>query len=102
MHQNSPAFENETMELVELQEPKQYHVFLLNDDYSSMEFVIKVLMQLFHHSLEKATEIMLLVHEKGRGLCGTYSYEIAETKVAHVHKMAKEAKFPLRAIMEAE
>jgi ATP-dependent Clp protease adaptor protein ClpS len=79
-----------------------YKVLLLNDDYSSMEFVIKVLMQIFHHSFEKATEIMLSVHEQGKGLCGVYTYEIAETKVAHVRKMAKEEKFPLRAIMEEE
>ena len=79
-----------------------YKVLLLNDDYSSMEFVIKVLMQIFHHSFEKATEIMLSVHEQGKGLCGVYTYEIAETKVAHVRKMAKEAKFPLRAVMEEE
>jgi ATP-dependent Clp protease adaptor protein ClpS len=67
-----------------------------------MEFVIKVLMQIFHHSFEKATEIMLSVNEQGKGLCGVYTYEIAETKVAHVRKMAKEEKFPLRAIMEEE
>ena len=59
-------------------------------------------MQIFHHSFEKATEIMLSVHEQGNGLCGVYTYEIAETKVAHVRKMAKEAKFPLRAVMEEE
>ena len=102
MHQSNPAFENETVELIEIKEPRLYKVLLLNDDYSSMEFVIKVLMQIFHHSFEKATEIMLSVHEKGKGLCGVYAYEIAEPKVSQVKKMAKEEKFPLRAIMEAE
>ena len=102
MHQSNPAFENETVELIAIKEPRLYKVLLLNDDYSSMEFVIKVLMQIFHHSFEKATEIMLSVHEKGKGLCGVYAYEIAETKVSQVRKMAKEEKFPLRAIMEAE
>ncbi|MCD8477773.1 MAG: ATP-dependent Clp protease adaptor ClpS [Sulfurospirillum sp.] len=82
MHQSNPAFENETVELIEIKEPRLYKVLLLNDDYSSMEFVIKVLMQIFHHSFEKATEIMLSVHEKGKGLCGVYAYEIAETKVS--------------------
>ncbi|MBV5279666.1 MAG: ATP-dependent Clp protease adaptor ClpS [Campylobacteraceae bacterium] len=95
-------FENETIEEVEVKSPKLYKVLLLNDDYSSMDFVIKVLMGIFHHSFEKATDIMLSVHEKGSGLCGIYDYEIAETKVAHVRKMAKNEKFPLRAIMEEE
>lgn len=100
MHRLEGEFQNETMDAVEIKEPRMYKVLLLNDDYSSMEFVIKVLMQIFHHSFEKATEIMLSVHEQGKGLCGVYTYEIAETKVAHVRKMAKEEKFPLRAIME--
>lgn len=100
MHRLEGEFQNETMDAIEIKEPRMYKVLLLNDDYSSMEFVIKVLMQIFHHSFEKATEIMLSVHEQGKGLCGVYTYEIAETKVAHVRKMAKEEKFPLRAIME--
>ena len=100
MHRLEGEFQNETIDAIEINEPRMYKVLLLNDDYSSMEFVIKVLMQIFHHSFEKATEIMLSVHEQGKGLCGVYTYEIAETKVAHVRKMAKEEKFPLRAIME--
>ena len=102
MHRLEGEFQNETIDAIEIKEPRMYKVLLLNDDYSSMEFVIKVLMQIFHHSFEKATEIMLSVHEKGKGLCGVYAYEIAETKVSQVRKMAKEEKFPLRAIMEAE
>ncbi|WP_067177123.1 ATP-dependent Clp protease adapter ClpS [Sulfurospirillum sp. UCH001] len=102
MHRLEGDFQNETIDAIEIKEPRMYKVLLLNDDYSSMEFVIKVLMQIFHHSFEKATEIMLSVHEQGKGLCGVYTYEIAETKVAHVRKMAKEEKFPLRAIMEEE
>ncbi|AHJ13519.1 MULTISPECIES: ATP-dependent Clp protease adaptor ClpS [Sulfurospirillum] len=102
MHHFNGDFQNETMDAIELKEPRMYKVLLLNDDYSSMEFVIKVLMQIFHHSFEKANEIMFNVHEQGKGLCGVYVYEIAETKVAHVRKMAKEEQFPLRAIMEAE
>ena len=102
MHHLERDFQNETIDAIEIKEPRMYKVLFLNDDYSSMEFVIKVLMQIFHHSFEKATEIMLSVHEQGKGLCGVYTYEIAETKVAHVRKMAKEEKFPLRAIMEEE
>lgn len=102
LHSLEHDSENQTIEEFEVKSPKLYKVLLLNDDYSSMDFVIKVLMGIFHHSFEKATDIMLRVHEKGSGLCGIYSYEIAETKVAHVRKMAKNEKFPLRAIMEEE
>lgn len=99
-HQNE--FQSETEEIIEFREPRLYKVLLLNDDYSSMDFVIKVLMQIFHHSYEKSMDIMYKVHEQGKGLCGVYTYEVAETKVAHVRKMAKEEKFPLRAVMEEE
>lgn len=99
MHQ---SFDTQTLDKIEVGLPRLYQVLLLNDDYSSMDFVIKVLMEIFHHPYEKAMDVMLSVHEKGKGLCGVYTYEIAETKVAHVHKMAKEARFPLRAIMEEE
>lgn len=102
LHKLEHEFENETIEDYEVSSPKLYKVLLLNDDYSSMDFVIKVLMNIFHHSFEKATDIMLSVHERGSGLCGIYTHEIAETKVAHVRKMAKNEKFPLRAIMEEE
>ena len=101
MHQQN-EFQSETEEIVEFREPRLYKVLLLNDDYSSMDFVIGVLMQIFHHPYEKAMDIMINVHEQGKGLCGVYTYEVAETKVAHVRKMAKEAKFPLRAVMEEE
>jgi len=102
MPKQQSEFQNEVIEESEIKEPRLYKVLLLNDDYSSMDFVIKVLMQVFHHSFEKATEIMLNVHEQGKGLCGVYVHEIAETKVECVRKMAKEEKFPLRAIMEEE
>lgn len=101
MHQKYDI-QHETLEAIRVNEPRLYKVLLLNDDYSSMDFVISVLMQIFHHSREKSMEIMLKVHEEGKGLCGVYTYEVAETKVAHVRKMAKEAQFPLRAVMEEE
>ena len=80
--------------------PKEYHVFLLNDDYTPMEFVIDILINIFHKTYQESEAIMLAVHEKGKGLCGTYSHEIAETKVMQVSKLAKENGFPLKATME--
>lgn len=87
---------------VEVQKPKMYKVLLLNDDYTSMEFVISTLMNIFRKSEEDAYEIMLRVHNQGSGLCGIYTHEIAETKVAQVLNSAKKSKFPLRAVMEEE
>ena len=87
---------------IELQEPKKYKVILLNDNYSTVDFVIQVLMQIFRKSLEEATMITMSVHEKGRGVCGIYTYEIAQTKVAQVRASARKAEFPLKAIMEEE
>lgn len=87
---------------VKIKHPKKYKVFLLNDDYTSMDFVIDILMSIFHKSYTQAEQIMLDIHKKERGLCGVYTYEIAETKVAQVIKKAKDNGFPLRAIMEEE
>ena len=83
-------------------EPKLYKVLLLNDDYSSMDFVIDILMTIFHKTYTESEIIMLEVHKTQRGLCGIYTYEIAETKVAQVTKIAREQGFPLKAIMEEE
>jgi ATP-dependent Clp protease adaptor protein ClpS len=94
--------EFELADEIEIKLPKKYKVFLLNDDYTSMEFVIDVLMSIFHKSYEDANAIMLKVHEKGKGLCGVYSYEIAETKVMQVKRKAKDNGFPLKAILEEE
>uniref|UniRef100_UPI003F634F29 ATP-dependent Clp protease adaptor ClpS n=1 Tax=Hydrocurvibacter mobilis TaxID=3131936 RepID=UPI003F634F29 len=82
--------------------PKRYKVLLLNDDYTSMDFVIDILMNVFHKSYQQAEVIMLEIHRTERGLCGVYSYEIAETKVMQVHKLAREQGFPLKATMEEE
>lgn len=82
--------------------PKKYKVYILNDDYTSMDFVIDVLMSIFHKNYEEAESIMLEVHKKERGLCGVYSHEIAETKVIQVIKKAKDSGFPLKATMEEE
>lgn len=86
----------------EIKEPKMYRVVLLNDDYTGMDFVVEVLMQVFHHKIENAINIMLKVHREGRGVCGVYTHEIAETKVSQVKAKAKENEFPLRADMERE
>lgn len=87
---------------IDLQEPKKYKVFLLNDDFSTMDFVIDVLVRVFRKSVEEASTIMMNIHNKGKELCGTYTYEIATTKVAQVKSMAREKGFPLKAIMEEE
>lgn len=92
----------ELVDKVSLKYPKKYKVLILNDDYTSMEFVIDVLMSIFHKSLQEAETIMLEVHKKEKGVCGIYTHEIAETKVMQVHKKARDSGFPLRAQMEEE
>ena len=82
-----------------VKEPERYRVLLHNDDYTTMEFVVQVLCQVFHKSVDEATAIMMHVHNQGRGECGVYTYEIAETKVATVHTMARNAGFPLKCTM---
>ncbi len=94
--------ENEYEEELELEEPKLYKVLLLNDDYTSMDFVIMVLMEIFHQDAKRANAVMYKIHEEGSGLCGVYDYEIAETKITQVHTLAKEHEFPLRATLEEE
>jgi ATP-dependent Clp protease adaptor protein ClpS len=80
--------------------PRLYRVLLLNDDYTTMEFVIHVLEQVFDKGPAEAYRIMMQVHVNGRGACGAYTYEVAETKVATVHELARGEGFPLRADME--
>ncbi len=82
--------------------PPMYKVLLHNDDYTTMEFVVEVLVRVFGKSLEKATQIMLNVHNKGKAVCGIYPREIAETKVDTVHNLASSKGFPLKSTMEKE
>ena len=82
--------------------PSLYRVLLLNDDYTPMEFVVYILERYFNRSREQATRIMLHVHQKGVGLCGVYTYEVAETKVAQVLDLAKRHEHPLQCVMEKE
>jgi ATP-dependent Clp protease adaptor protein ClpS len=81
--------------------PRLYQVVMLNDDYTPMEFVIRVLQQFFQHDLETATMIMLKIHHEGRGVCGVYSKDVAATKVELVLAAARRDQHPLQCIMEA-
>ena len=92
------ALEEKTKD--ELKEPPMYRVLLLNDDYTTMDFVVHVLITIFHKSHEEATRIMLHVHNNGVGLCGVYPKEIAETKVTEVTQLSQEHQFPLKCTME--
>jgi ATP-dependent Clp protease adaptor protein ClpS len=84
----------------EFKHPDEFLVLLLNDDYTTMDFVVDILMYVFHKSLQDAQCIMMDVHRKGRGAVGTYSYDIAVTKVNQVHAMARQNQFPLKCAIE--
>jgi ATP-dependent Clp protease adaptor protein ClpS len=83
-----------------LDEPTQYKVLLHNDDYTSMDFVVEILMHVFHKTLSDSEKIMLEIHHVGKGTCGIFTYEIAETKVHQVKELARSNGFPLLATME--
>jgi ATP-dependent Clp protease adaptor protein ClpS len=83
-----------------LKQPPMYKVILLNDDYTPMDFVVRILEHFFRMSREKATQIMLHVHTRGRGVCGVYTHEIAETKVAQVNEFSRRHQHPLLCTME--
>jgi ATP-dependent Clp protease adaptor protein ClpS len=84
----------------ELAEPPMYRVVLLNDDYTPMDFVVMILMTVFRKDRQAAENIMMNVHRQGRGECGVYTYEVAETKVQTVKTLAQAEKHPLRCVME--
>ena len=84
------------------QKPSLYRVLLLNDDYTPMEFVVYVLERFFNKSREEATRIMLHVHQHGVGVCGVFTYEVAETKVAQVVDTARRHQHPLQCTMEKD
>ena len=99
-----PFAGNDT-ELVEkrrkkLKEPEDYRVILLNDNYTAMDFVVEVLMMVFHKEEEDATRIMLDVHYKGKGIVGVYPWDIAQTRANQVHCLARQSEFPLKCIVE--
>lgn len=86
----------------ETKKPELFKVLLLNDDYTTMDFVVEVLETVFHKQPAEAFRIMMMVHTQGKGLCGVYPYEVAETKVATVVDLARSKGFPLLAAMEPE
>ena len=83
-----------------LNEPGDYTVVLLNDDYTTRDFVVEILKMVFHKNHDEATRIMLNVHRKGRGAVGIYTLDIAQTKVNQVHDLAQQNEFPLRCVVE--
>ncbi len=80
--------------------PRLYRVVLLNDDYTTMEFVVAVLEEVFRKSPAEAYRLMMQIHTQGRAVCGAYTYEVAETKVGAVRELAAQAGFPLQASLE--
>jgi ATP-dependent Clp protease adaptor protein ClpS len=84
----------------EVRKPPLYRVVLINDDYTPMEFVVDILESVFGMERTRATQVMLEVHTKGKGVCGVFNYEIAETKVAQVMSIAKQHQHPLLCTME--
>ncbi len=89
-----------TLTKPKVKEPSFYKVILINDDYTTMDFVIHVLQKFFHKNFEEANKIMLSVHHQGRGVCGLYPYDIAATKVVQVTDYARKGEMPLRCVME--
>ena len=97
-----PKFEEELELDLELHEPQMFRVLLHNDDYTSMDFVVEVLMGIFHKTHQQAEQIMLQIHEKDKAICGVYSFEIAQTKAQQVKQQAKQNEFPLLATIEED
>ena len=97
-----PNYEEELELALEIEEPKMFKVFLHNDDYTSMVFVVEVLTGIFHKSNAEAEKIMLHIHETGKAMCGLYSFEIAQTKAQQVKQRAKQNEFPLLATIEED
>jgi ATP-dependent Clp protease adaptor protein ClpS len=99
---DTPKGELATKPRAKTQRPSLYKVLLLNDDYTPMEFVVHVLERFFNKSPEDATRIMLHVHHTGVGICGVFTYEVAETKVGQVIEFARQNQHPLQCTMEKE
>jgi len=86
----------------ETRQPRLYKVLLHNDDYTTMEFVVELLVEHFHKTATEATQIMLSVHLKGVGVCGVYTFDVAETKVARATEAARQQGHPLKCTLEPE
>ncbi|HEY2874832.1 MAG TPA: ATP-dependent Clp protease adapter ClpS [Reyranella sp.] len=91
-----------TLTRTRTKKPSMYKVLMLNDDYTPMEFVVDVLQHVFQKTREEATQIMLHVHQKGVGVCGVYTYEVAETKVTQTVDYARKNQHPLQCTLEKE
>jgi len=104
MSEYSPEIKEEVISETreEIVEPPMFKVLLHNDNYTTMEFVVEILMFVFRKLPEAAVKIMLDVHHEGIGVCGVYAHEISETKVNEVHALAKQHGFPLKCTMEKE
>lgn len=94
------AIEVETRTANDLREPKLYLVYMLNDDYTTWDFCLRIITGVFHKTLEEADKITQEIHTKGKGLCGIYSFEIAETKADTVQRQARKEGFPMRCSIE--
>ena len=104
MSENLPGLKEDVVTKIEeeVTEPPMFKVLLHNDDFTTKEFVVKILVSVFSKSLDEATQLMWAVHKNGVGICGVYPFEIAETKVNIVTATARENGFPLRSTMEPE
>jgi ATP-dependent Clp protease adaptor protein ClpS len=81
-------------------EPEEFRVIMLNDDYTTMDFVVEILMVIFHKSADDAARIMMDIHRTGRGIAGIYPFDIARTKAEQAHTIARQHEFPLRCLVE--
>jgi len=100
--ERGPLDHSSTKEKTGLGKPKQFRILLHNDDYTPMDFVVDILMTIFAKDRLAAMQVMLNVHNLGQGVCGVYTYEVAETKLAKVHELASQQEYPLKATMEEE
>jgi len=90
----------ETAESIKLKTPNKYHVIMLNDDSTPMDFVVQILVMVFKKTTEEADRVMIEIHEKGRGIAGTFSYEVAEQKCVETVQEARHAGYPLDVVIE--
>ncbi len=95
-----PKIEEDIGLSLSLDKPEEYNVFLHNDDYTTMEFVVEVLMDIFHKTAYESEQLMIKIHRAGKAICGVYTYDIAQTKVYQVRQLAKKNGFPLLATFE--
>ncbi len=98
----APNTQVATQEKTAVSEPPLYKVYLVNDDFTPMDFVVWVLENIYHHPTDESVRIMLEVHQKGQGLCGIYPYDVARTKVYQTQEMSRKEGHPLQCSMEPD